>query len=134
LTIGGKLYCKNMNTMKILVLALLAALLLLGAACAPALVAVTVPNLDDVTEVLGYSLAPTQLPEGYEFEKYDVIGGQYDVIGLSEPVVSSYLMPSAMLFYKKYEDYTTHQFRIQYPRDFPPSRSDDLLLETMGIE
>jgi len=60
------LRCLILNAIRTPVLALLAALLLLGTACAPALVAI--PGLDGVTEVLGYSLAPASLPEGFEFD------------------------------------------------------------------
>ena len=113
--------------MRTLALTLLIVILVLTSACGTPLVEVPLPELDGVTEALGYSLAPTQLPEGYELE-------QYGVSGISEPVVPSYLMPAAMLHYKKYEDYAYHRFIIQYPPNHPPSRSDDLLLETLGIE
>jgi hypothetical protein len=113
--------------MRILILTLLVVTMLFCGACGASLIEVPLPDLDGVTEALGYSLAPTQLPEGYELE-------QYGVSGISESVVSSYPMPSAMLFYKKYEDYATHQFIIQYPPNHPPSISDDFLLETLGIE
>ncbi len=116
-----------MSNFKAAVFALLVILLLPLNACSPAMVEVQLPNLDGITEVLGYSLAPTQLPEGYELE-------QYGVDGISESVVPSYPMPSAMLHYKKYEDYATHRFIIQYPPNLPPSISDDFLLETLGIE
>ena len=69
MTTGGKLFCLIVTIMRAIVLALLATLLLLSTACGPALVAVTIPNLDDVTEALGYSLAPTYLPEGFEWRR-----------------------------------------------------------------
>ncbi len=115
------------DIIRALTLTLLVVTMLLCGACSTKMVEVATPNLDGITEDLGYSLAPTQLPEGYELE-------QYGVDGISESVVLSYPMPSAMLHYKKYEDYATHQFIIQYPPNLPPSISDDFLLETLGIE
>jgi hypothetical protein len=113
--------------MKALTLTLLVVIIVLGGSCSTKMVEVQPPELDGITEDLGYSLAPTQLPEGYEFDGYGVSG-------ISESVVLSYPKPSAMLFYKKYEDYATHQFIIQYPPHHPPSISDSFLLETLGIE
>ncbi len=117
---------------KILALTLLCVIVTLGSSCSTKMVEVATPNLDGITEDLGYSLAPTQLPEGYELE-------QYGVDGIREPVVPSYPMPAAMLHYGKYKDgkykdYATHRFIIQYPPNLPPSISDDFLLETLGIE
>ena len=112
---------------KVLTLTLLCVIVLLTGSCSVNMVAADTPNLDSITEVLGYSLAPAQLPEGYELE-------QYGVDGISEPADPSYPMPSAMLHYGKYKDYATHRFVIQYPPNLPPSISDDFLLETLGIE
>ena len=108
-------------------LTLLAIILLPLTACGPALVAVTIPNLDGVTEVLGYSIAPTCTPEGFEFE-------QYEILGFTESVISSKLIPYASLYYERYENYAYHNIIIQYPQSFPSSISDDFLLEVLGIE
>ena len=120
--------------MKAMVLALLAALLLLSIACGPALVAVTIPNLDDVTEALGYSLAPASMPEGFEFDQYDVLNLGTGTIQPDGQVVMPLGEPCAILFYGIYENYASHQIIIQYPRSFSSSVSDDFLLERLGIE
>ena len=134
MTTGVKLYCIIMTTMKAIVLALLATLLLLGTACGPALVAVTIPNLDDVTEALGYSLAPAYMPEGFEFDQYDVSGSGTRTIKPDDMVVMPRGEPYAILFYDRYENYANHNILIQYPWSFSSSAGDDILLERLGIE
>ena len=106
--------------MKAMVLALLAALLLLSIACGPALVAVTIPNLDDVTEALGYSLAPASMPEGFEFDQYDVSEIGTDTI--------------ASIVYERLHDSTYQYIFIMYPLSFTSSSSDNPLVEILGLE
>jgi len=127
LTTGVMLHCIIVVNMKRLIIVLLAALLLLSTACAPVMVAVDTPNLDGITEFLGYSLAPTQLPEGYEFDKYNLQGVDELVASLMEEL-------SAILVYEKHENNATNEFIIHYPADFPSSESDDLVLEKLGLE
>jgi len=59
--------------MKAIVFTLMAMLLLLSITFGAALVKVTMPDLDEVTEALGYSLAQTHMPQGFEFDQYDVL-------------------------------------------------------------
>lgn len=112
---------------KTLVLVLLVIPLLLVGACTTSLVPVPPPNLDGVEEALGYSLAPTHLPEGFEFD-------QYQLLGFTESIVSPMLVPFASVMYKRYKDYAYHNVFIQYPLSFPPSVSEDFLLESLGLE
>jgi hypothetical protein len=102
--------------MKAIVLTLMAIILLLGTACGLALVAVTIPNLDDVTEALGYSLAPACMPEEFEFHLYEVVLERDE--------------PTAWVVYRE----LNHHIFIMYPQSFPSSVSDDFLLESLGIE
>ncbi len=106
--------------MKAMVLALLAALLLLSIACGPALVAVTIPNLDDVTEALGYSLAPASMPEDFKFDQYDVSEIGIDTI--------------ASIIYERLHDSTYQYIFIMYPLSFTSSSSDNPLVEILGLE
>ena len=106
--------------MKAMVLALLAALLLLSIACGPALVTVTIPNLDDVTEALGYSLAPASMTEGFEFDQYDVSEIGTDTI--------------ASIIYERLHDSTYQYIFIMYPLSFTSSSSDNPLVEMLGLE
>lgn len=114
--------------MKTLTLTLLVLTMLLCGACGTPLVEVPLPELDGVTEVLGYSLAPTHMPEGFEFDQYDVLG-KPDDFDMMPPVG-----PYASVLYKRYKDYAYHNVFIQYPWGFPPPVSDDFLLERLGIE
>ncbi len=120
--------------MKAIVLALLATLLLLSTACGPALVAVTIPNLDDVTEALGYSLAPASMPEGFEFDQYDVSGSGTNTIKPDDLVVMPLGEPYAILFYSRYENYAPHNVFIHYPQSFSPSGKDNFLFEHLGLD
>ena len=114
--------------MRGLTLALLVVILLLAGACGTSLVPVPLPELDEVIEALGYGLAPTSLPEGFEFDQYDVLGkpDDFDMMPLGGPFAS--------VLYKRYKDYAYHHVVIQYPLSFPPSVSDDFLLESLGLE
>jgi hypothetical protein len=109
--------------MRILSVILLVAVLLLSAACSPTLVEVTPPNLDEVARELGYSLAPSLAPEGFEFENYQILGDESDM--LFEPFVS--------LHYKIFKDYSYHGIMIKYPYNYPPADGYDNLLERLGI-
>ncbi len=112
---------------KILALTLLCAIVTLGSSCSTKMVEADIPNLDGITEVLGYSLAPAQLPEGYEFEKYNLQGVDELAVSLMEEL-------SAILVYEKHENNATNKFTIHYPADFPSSENDDLVLEKLGLE
>ncbi len=113
--------------MRALALTLLVVTLLLSGACGTSLVAVPLPELDGVEEALGYSLAPTHLPEGFEFE-------QYDLLGFNEYVLPSTLVPQATGVYGRYKDFASHSIFIFYPSTFPPSVSDNFLFESLGLE
>ena len=113
--------------MRILTLTLLVATMLLSSACGGTLVPVPPPNLDGVEEALGYSLAPTNLPEGFEFV-------QYQLLGFNESVFPSTLVPYASILYQRFKDYASHSISIMYPSTFPPPVSDNYLLESLGLE
>ena len=107
--------------------------MLLSGACGASLVPVPLPELDEVIDALGYGLAPTSLPEGFEFSGYDVLG----VGGTMTPddnVVMPLGGPFASVLYMRYKDYAYHHVVIQYPLSFPPSVSEDFLLESLGLE
>jgi len=114
--------------MKNLALTLLVATMLLSGACGASLVPVPLPELDEVIDALGYGLAPTSLPEGFEFSGYDVLGkpDDFDMMPPGGPFAS--------VLYNRYKDYAYHHVVIQYPLSFPPSVSDDFLLESLGLE
>ncbi len=107
------------GAVKTLVLALLVIPLLLVGACGPSLVAVPPPELDGVIEALGYGLAPTQLPEGFEFVRYDVIGEG---------------KPLASVVYNRFKDYASHSILIMYPQSFSLSVSDNFVFEYLGLD
>jgi hypothetical protein len=109
--------------MRGLALTLLVVILLLTGACGTSLIQVTLPELDGVTEVLGYSLAPTSMPEGFEFDQYDVLN--------DEP--GSLMKPFASILYKRFQEYAYHNIILCYPQSFTSSVSDDFLLESLGI-
>jgi len=110
--------------MRGLTLTLLVVILLLTGACGTSLIQVPPPELDGVTEVLGYSLAPTSMPEGFEFHQYEVLEyGKPDEVMLLDK-------PPAQVVYRK----LNHHIFIIYPQSFPSSVSDDFLLESLGIE
>ena len=106
---------------------ILAAVLLLSAGCGAPLVEAPPPDLSQIEEVLGYSLAPAALPESFEFKSCEILG-------YTESIVSSTLIPYACLYYNGCRDYPTGSIMVQYPRQFPPTVSDDYLLESLGIE
>jgi hypothetical protein len=85
------------------------------------------PNLDEVEEALGYSLAPRYLPEGFEFD-------QYEVLGYAESGYYRSLAPYASVLYKRFQNYAYHHIFIQYPLSFPSSVSDDFMLELLELE
>ncbi len=93
--------------------------LLLVGACGPSLVAVPLPELDGVIAALGYGLAPTHLPEGFEFVRYDVFGE-------GKPLTS--------VVYQRFKDYANHNILILYPQSFSPSGGDNFLFESLGLD
>ena len=107
------------GVVKTLVLALLVIPLLLVGACGTSLVPVAPPELDEVIEALGYGLAPTQLPEGFEFVRYDVIGEG---------------KPLASVAYNRFKDYASHSILIMYPQSFSLSGEDNFLFESLGLD
>lgn len=126
----------GVGVVKTVVLALLVIpLLLLVAACGTPLVPVPPPELDGVIEALGYGLAATSLPEGFEFSGYDVT--QPSTLLPDGQVVMPFGGPGepyASVLYKRFQDYAYHHVFIMYPWSFPSSVSDDFLLESLGIE
>jgi len=125
----------GVDIMRGLTLALLVVILLLSGACGASLVPVPPPNLDGVEEALGYSLAPTHLPEGFEFSGYDIPlpstmlpGGQV-VMPFGGPG-----QPYASILYKRFKDYAYHNVLIDYPWSFSPLVGYDFLFERLGLD
>jgi hypothetical protein len=113
--------------MRALALTLLAVVIMLSGGCGATMVEIALPDLDNVTEALGYSLAPTRMPEGFEFNDYQLL----EYPGLPTPISDDF---TAILYYGRYENYASHNIFIQYPQSSPPSVSDDAWLESLGIE
>ncbi len=105
----------GVDIMRGLTLALLVVILLLSGACGASLVPVPPPNLDGVEEALGYSLAPTHMPEGFEFDQYDV----NETAGI------------ATISYVRFHDFSYQEILIMYPLSFSLSISDNPLLESL---
>jgi hypothetical protein len=105
--------------MRALALTLLVVTLLLSGACGTSLVPVPLPELDDVEEALGYSLAPTHLPEGFEFSAFQL---------LESPKLL------ASVIYNRFKDYAYHSILITYPQSFSLSVSDNFIFESLGLE
>ncbi len=105
-------------------LTLLIVPLLLSGACGTSLVPVPLPELDEVIEALGYGLAPTRLPEGFEFHPYEVLeyGKPDEVMALDKP--------PAQIVYRK----LNHHIFIVYPRRMPSSGGDNFLFERLGLD
>lgn len=120
--------------MKRLTLTLLVVTMLLVAACGTSLVAVPPPELDGVTEALGYSLAPTRLPEGFKFYWYDVLGDEIATIKPDGQVVMPLEGPSASVLYNRFKDYASQSILIMYPQSFSPSVSDNFIFESLGLD
>ena len=99
--------------MKSLVLALLFTSLTLIPTCSSP--TVTLPDLSEIQEKLGYSLAPTYLPEGFDFQ-------QYEIIELGKSAVS--------IVYSK----LNHTIVILYSQEFPPSSGYSSLFENLGLD
>lgn len=102
------------------VASVLLVILLLIVACSTSLVPVQPPNLDNVTDALGYCLAPTRMPEDFVFDWYDVSEIGTDSI--------------ASIIYKRYHNSTYQNIFILYPLSFSSSISDNPLLERLGSE
>ncbi len=103
--------------MKRLTLTSLIMSILLVGACGTSLVPVQPPNLDNVTGVLGYSLAPTLMPKDFEFERYDV----------SEIGIDSI----ASISYGRLHDSSYQVILIMYPLSFTSSPIDNPLVESL---
>jgi len=110
--------------MKNLALTLLVATMLLSGACGASLVPVPLPELDEVIDALGYGLAPTSLPEGFEFHQYEVLeyGKPDEVMLLDKP-------PAQIVYHK-----LNHHIFIWYPLSFSPSGGDNFLFERLGLD
>ncbi len=119
--------------MKTLTLTLLVVTMLLCGACGTSLIEVPLPDLDGVTEVLGYSLAPASMPEGFEFDQYDVLNLRTGTIQPGDQVVMPLGGPFASVLYKRYKNYAYHHVFIQYPWGFPPSGKENPLFELLGL-
>ena len=107
--------------MKIIVSALLA-ILLLSSACSPSLVPIQPPDLDEVTEFLGYSLAPTHMPEGFVFRLYDIT--EFGTDGNASIVYERLHLEG------DYESSYQYIF-IMYPYSFTSPISDNPLVESL---
>ena len=97
--------------MRVFALTLLVVITVLSGACGTSLVEVPLPNLDGVTEALGYSIAPTHMPKGFEFDQYDVSGSGTHTIKPDDQVVMPLEEPYAMVVYQK----LNHHIFIWYP-------------------
>jgi hypothetical protein len=121
---------QSSGIMRALALTLLVVITVLSSSCGIPLVEVPLPELDSVTEALGYSLAPTHMPEGFEFDQYEVFNLEPGTIQPDDQVVMPLGEPYAMVVYRE----LNHHVFIQYPQSFSPSVSNDFLLERLGIE
>lgn len=101
-------------------LAILVFLTLSNACSAETLVSVQPPNLEDMTETLGYSLAPTILPKDFEFDKHEVFDDGNDII--------------ATINYKRLQGTDYQQIIIIYPINLPSPSTDVLFLENLEIK
>ncbi len=110
--------------MKIIVSVLLV-ILLLSSACSTSLVEVPLPELDGVTEVLGYSLAPTHMPEDFEFNRYDVTE-----FGIDSIATISY----GRLHPEWDYDSSYQEILIMYPLSFSSSPIDNQLVESLLLK
>ncbi len=108
-----------------IIVSVLLVILLLSIGCSASLVEVPLPELDGVTEALGYSLAPTRMPEDFEFGRYDVTG-----IGVDSIATISYRRLHPEWDY----DFSYQQILIMYPLSFSSSISDNPLLEGIGLK
>ena len=108
-----------MGTARIIASVLLA-ILLLNVACSPSLVPVQPPDLSNVIDMLGYSLAPTRMPDGFEFDQYDVSELEVDT--------------SVRIMYERFHNSNHQYIFIMYPLSLTSSSSDDLLIERLGQE
>ncbi|UCG55402.1 MAG: hypothetical protein JSV32_04145 [Dehalococcoidia bacterium] len=108
-----------MSARKIIVSVLLA-ILLLNVACGTSLAPVQPPNLDNVTDALGYCLAPTRMPEDFVFDQYDVSEIGTDSI--------------ARIMYERLHNHVHQYIFIMYPLSLPSSSGDNPLLEGLGSE
>ena len=113
--------------MKRLALTSLIISILLVVACSPSLTLVPLPELDDVKEALGYSLAPTQLPEGFEFSNFQLLESPK----LPAPVFDEF---TASVIYSRFKDYAYHSILITYPQSFSPLVSDNFIFEYLGLD
>ncbi len=78
--------------------------------------AAPIPNLDEVQKSIGYFLAPTYLPEGFEFHLSEVIG-PYE--------------PIANVVYRS----LNHHIFVMYPQELPPPWGTvSLLWERLGLD
>lgn len=93
---------------------------LLVAACSHALVSVQPPSLDDVTEELGYSLAPTILPKDFEFDRYEVGDSGSEII--------------TTIAYKRIQNTEYQQIIFMYPVNLPSYTNDVITLENLVLE
>ena len=106
--------------MKFIAPLLLITILLLGSACNPSLVTVQPPNLDDVADALGYSLAPTRMLEGHEFDRYDVVDFLIDDF--------------AHIVYGGQHNSIYQYISIMYPGSFLQYFSDVPIWESLEVE
>ncbi|UCE98384.1 MAG: hypothetical protein JSV74_03430, partial [Dehalococcoidia bacterium] len=93
---------------------------LLVAACSHALVSVQPPILDDVTEALGYSLAPTTMPTGFEFDRYEVFD------------IGSEIIPT--IAYKRIQNAEYQQIIFSYPVNLPSYTNSVYTLENLVLK
>jgi hypothetical protein len=93
---------------------------LLVAACSHALVSVQTPDLDEVVDVLGYSLAPTIMPTGFEFDRYEVFDSGSEII----PTIS----------YKRIQNAEHQQIIFTYPVNLTSYTNSVYTLENLVLD
>jgi len=93
---------------------------LLTTACNPTLVSVQPPSLDDVTEELGYSLAPTIMPTGFEFDRYEVGDSDSEII--------------TTIAYKRIQNGEYQHIIFMYPVNLPSYTNSVYTLENLVLK
>lgn len=89
-------------------------------------------NLDGVEEALGYSLAPSYLPEDFEFLRYDVLLDEMYTIKPGDQVATPLERLYASVDYRRFKNNAYHHIFIMYPQSFSPSGEDNFLPERFG--
>jgi hypothetical protein len=90
------------------------------------------PELDNVEETLGYSLAPGYLPEGFEFDRYDILLDEIVTIEPDGQVGAPLERLYASVDYRRFRNHAYHHIFIRYPQSFSPLGEENFLPERLG--